>query len=91
MPNIGMRGLFEPKTPRTRLPQLIAQLNLPQFGLALAPRFDLDICFWNSMHRYRQKMRRIVDPYRQSGSRMGWCHRIRDHVGVIIDLRDHTG
>jgi aspartyl-tRNA synthetase len=46
------------------------------------------------MHRYRShtcgdlRERRVGEPVRLSG----WCHRIRDHGGVLfIDLRDHYG
>ena len=46
------------------------------------------------MHRYRSntcgalRESHIGEPVRLSG----WCHRIRDHGGVLfIDLRDHYG
>src|SRR5205807_6911429 len=50
--------------------------------------------FRNSMHRYRShtcgalRESHIGEQVRLSG----WCHRIRDHGGVLfIDLRDHYG
>src|SRR5258707_8493302 len=64
-------------------------------SLILGPRFDpSDICFGISMHRYRShtcgalRESHIGETARLSG----WCHRIRDHGGVLfIDLRDHYG
>ena len=46
------------------------------------------------MHRYRSHTcGALRDSDVGSGVRLsGWCHRIRDHGGVLfIDLRDHYG
>src|ERR1700744_4458887 len=46
------------------------------------------------MHRYRtQPCRELSETQTRAETRLsGWCHRIRDHGGVLfIDLRDHYG
>ena len=46
------------------------------------------------MHRYRTHTCGVLRPSDVGGSTRlsGWCHRIRDHGGVLfIDLRDHYG
>jgi aspartyl-tRNA synthetase len=48
----------------------------------------------NSMHRYRSHTCGALreSDIGQSVRLSGWCHRIRDHGGVLfIDLRDHYG
>src|SRR3954451_941792 len=47
-----------------------------------------------TMHRYRSHTCGALraDSIGQEGRLSGWCHRIRDHGGVLfIDLRDHYG
>ena len=46
------------------------------------------------MHRYRSHTcGQLRDTDAGSKTRLsGWCHRIRDHGGVLfVDLRDHYG
>ncbi|MEG9505056.1 MAG: OB-fold nucleic acid binding domain-containing protein, partial [Methylorubrum extorquens] len=46
------------------------------------------------MHRYRTHTCGAIRPsdVGQTVRLSGWCHRIRDHGGVLfIDLRDHYG
>ena len=46
------------------------------------------------MHRYRSHTCGALreSDVGQTARLSGWCHRIRDHGGVLfIDLRDHTG
>ena len=46
------------------------------------------------MHRYRSHTCGALsaDHIGQTARLSGWCHRIRDHGGVLfIDLRDHYG
>src|ERR1700704_348423 len=50
--------------------------------------------FRTSMHRYRSHTCGALreSDIGQSVRLSGWCHRIRDHGGVLfIDLRDHYG
>ena len=48
----------------------------------------------HAMHRYRSHTCGALSPAEigQTARLSGWCHRIRDHGGVLfIDLRDHYG
>jgi aspartyl-tRNA synthetase len=61
----------------------------PLFPFSAKPKRDLEI-----MHRYRSH---TCGALREADAGVetrlsGWCHRIRDHGGVLfIDLRDHYG
>ena len=60
-------------------------------AFALALKAAKDRLF---MHRYRSHTCGALGAHpRRRGRRLsGWCHRIRDHGGVLfIDLRDHYG
>src|SRR5438876_1492969 len=59
-------------------------------GACAFPRASRDI----SMHRYRTHTCGVLraDDIGKEVRLSGWCHRIRDHGGVLfIDLRDHYG
>ncbi len=62
---------------------------------ALAPdSIPPSYVFGNSMHRYRSHTCGALreSDIDQTVRLSGWCHRIRDHGGVLfIDLRDHYG
>jgi aspartyl-tRNA synthetase len=66
---------------------------------ASATRFAADsdpptLIFRTSMHRYRtHTCGALRESHIDQTARLsGWCHRIRDHGGVLfIDLRDHYG
>jgi aspartyl-tRNA synthetase len=55
---------------------------------------DAPPAHWNRMHRYRTHTCGALreSDIGQTVRLSGWCHRIRDHGGVLfIDLRDHYG
>jgi hypothetical protein len=86
-PGVGAHSVAAPRRPRVN-PQTLFD------GLALVPRFDPPTSGFSEMHRYRShtcgalRDSDIGETVRLSG----WCHRIRDHGGVLfIDLRDHYG
>src|SRR5438876_8852687 len=69
-------------------------LDKARKAMRLCATFHLISCDGMSMHRYRTH---TCGALRESdiGAEVrlsGWCHRIRDHGGVLfIDLRDHYG
>src|ERR1700752_1349298 len=69
-------------------------LDKARKAMRLCATFHLISCGGMSMHRYRTH---TCGALRESdiGAEVrlsGWCHRIRDHGGVLfIDLRDHYG
>jgi aspartyl-tRNA synthetase len=82
---------------RARRPGTRAKLALTKAASHALSAFRLDgnrINETTTMHRYRShKCGELRASDIDKGVRLsGWCHRIRDHGGVLfIDLRDHYG
>lgn len=71
--------------------RVLRDLVPPPAKWVIWPRISLDL---SSMHRYRSHTCGALrdSDIGQDVRLSGWCHRIRDHGGVLfIDLRDHYG
>jgi aspartyl-tRNA synthetase len=83
------RGQISPLTRIATAPTMLDERGaLEVYGLGSRPR---KICL---MHRYRSHTCAALraEHIGQEARLSGWCHRIRDHGGVLfIDLRDHYG